>query len=371
MITENVSTLKVNKMNSKEQYIRIQNEGKVEDTALYLVPDETADLTVYATKEDIADLEESKQDASTAINTDNIANQSVSHANTADSLTGVTATATELNVLDGITASTAELNYMDGVTSPVQTQLDGLNSNLDDTENVVEKIRSHVGMIIHSTTLDTMAKVIAIYGGTTWVKIEGRMLLGQSSSYGINTTGGSATNTLTTANLPSHAHSVGAHSHGLNSHTHSVGAHAHGLNSHTHNIPALSGSTNENGSHQHTLWAEDGYTNSWHDVGGVCVSNDQGVPNAYHVAMAVYGDCVWNPKTDVSSNHSHTVTTNVNTTGAPSTKSTANSSVFNTGAPSTGSTANSSAFNSGNTGSGTAVNNMPPYKTVYIWERTA
>ena len=59
------------------------------------------------------------------------------HAITADGLTNVTATASELNVLDGITASTAELNlldgvtattaelnYVDGVTSNIQTQLD-------------------------------------------------------------------------------------------------------------------------------------------------------------------------------------------------------------------------------------------------------
>ena len=38
-------------------------------------------------------------------------------------LDGVTATALELNVLDGITASTTELNYVDGVTSAIQTQL--------------------------------------------------------------------------------------------------------------------------------------------------------------------------------------------------------------------------------------------------------
>ena len=38
-------------------------------------------------------------------------------------LTGVTATAAELNTLDGITATTTELNYVDGVTSNIQTQL--------------------------------------------------------------------------------------------------------------------------------------------------------------------------------------------------------------------------------------------------------
>ena len=39
-------------------------------------------------------------------------------------LDGVTATAAELNLMDGVTATTAELNYVDGVTSNVQTQMD-------------------------------------------------------------------------------------------------------------------------------------------------------------------------------------------------------------------------------------------------------
>ena len=39
-------------------------------------------------------------------------------------LDGVTATATELNLMDGVTATTAELNHVDGVTSNAQTQID-------------------------------------------------------------------------------------------------------------------------------------------------------------------------------------------------------------------------------------------------------
>ena len=38
-------------------------------------------------------------------------------------LDGVTATTAELNILDGVTATTTELNYVDGVTSNIQTQL--------------------------------------------------------------------------------------------------------------------------------------------------------------------------------------------------------------------------------------------------------
>lgn len=65
---------------------------------------------------------------------------------------------------------------------------------------------SHVGMIIHTTTLDTMEKVIAIYGGTQWIKIEGKFLLGTSSSHAINTTGGEENHTLSIDEMPTHSH---------------------------------------------------------------------------------------------------------------------------------------------------------------------
>ena len=63
-------------------------------------------------------------------------------------------------------------------------------------------------MIVQSTTLDTEAKVIAIYGGTKWTKIEGRFLLGASSAYKVNTTGGEASHTLTINEMPSHNHTT-------------------------------------------------------------------------------------------------------------------------------------------------------------------
>lgn len=40
-------------------------------------------------------------------------------------LSGLTASAAELNILDGVTATAAELNHVDGVTSAIQTQLNG------------------------------------------------------------------------------------------------------------------------------------------------------------------------------------------------------------------------------------------------------
>lgn len=127
---------------------------------------------------------------------------------------------------------------------------------------VVIPPQSHVGMIIHSTTLDTEAKVIAQYGGTQWQKIEGVFLLGQSASHAVGSTGGEETHTLTVDEIPPHSHS---------------------LNS-----------------------------------GATCFANDGS-----------------NDVSQVSGNRNYQY------------------------------------LNIGNTGGGQAHNNMPPYKTVYIWERTA
>lgn len=55
-------------------------------------------------------------------------------------------------------------------------------------------VTSYVGMIVHSTTLDTEAKVKEIYGGTTWIRHSGYFLRGASSGVVANSaaiTGGS------------------------------------------------------------------------------------------------------------------------------------------------------------------------------------
>lgn len=44
--------------------------------------------------------------------------------------------------------------------------------------------------------------------GGTWAQIQGRFLLGASSSYAIKSTGGAATHTLTINEIPSHNHSL-------------------------------------------------------------------------------------------------------------------------------------------------------------------
>lgn len=80
--------------------------------------------------------------------------------------------------------------------------------NNDSGDTMKMQIVSHIGMVIHSTTLDTMEKVVSIYGGKAWEKIEGRFLLGQSDTYEIGAEGGEETHTLTIEELPSHIHNV-------------------------------------------------------------------------------------------------------------------------------------------------------------------
>lgn len=58
-----------------------------------------------------------------------------------------------------------------------------------------------------------------IWKGTTWKKIEGRMLLGTSSKHSSGDTGGSETKTISVSNMPRHRHRTDNHTHDMQ-HTH-------------------------------------------------------------------------------------------------------------------------------------------------------
>ena len=225
-----------------------------------------------------------------------------------------------------------------------------------------------------------------LFGGT-WVQLPNKFLLGASSTYAAGTTGGEATHKLTTNEMPSHNHIVGAHSHGLNSHTHTVPAHSHGLNSHTHTYSnsasstgAASGNTgsttltvNQIPSHTHSsdgTWSGVSWTGSGNSNIAYAHSNNSYVSNEWTDKIPVLKYTGGGQgHTHTLNSHTHTITKTSTNTGVAS-GSTANSSVLTTGAAS-GSTANNTAFNSGATGGSTAHNNMPPYLAVYMWKRTA
>lgn len=157
-------------------------------------------------------------------------------------------------------------------------------------------------MIIHSTTLDTMEKVIAIYGGTKWVKIEGRMLLGANNTYAVNSTGGEATHILTANEIPSHNH--------LFTGTRSL---TEGGGEHSHNAECSK---------------------------GVAGRDDWGL-----IGQGAFGGNVL-----LTNGHSNTLGI-IRSAGSHQHFFTPSGSI-------------------GNSGGSQAHNNMPPYKVVYIWERT-
>ncbi len=168
----------------------------------------------------------------------------------------------------------------------------------------------------------------ATFLGGTWTRIKDTFLLAAGDTYAAGTTGGSSTHTLTVDEIPSHAH-------GLNNHVHS-------MNGHTHGIPALSGTAHSEGGHTHG-------TSGKYRLGGVDVGNmGVGAGNSYTLSNPFLSSIGGGA-------HTHSVTTDAGTTDG-------NSTAF-TGGPISGDTTN--------TGGGKAHSIMPPYKVVYVWERTA
>lgn len=89
----------------------------------------------------------------------------------------------------------------------------GIKDVVSRANELKEKVEnfSHIGQIIMSTTLSTEASVIAVYGGSQWMQIPGRFILGAGSldgnhTYTAESTGGEPEHLLTIAEMPAHSH---------------------------------------------------------------------------------------------------------------------------------------------------------------------
>ena len=156
-----------------------------------------------------------------------------------------------------------------------------------------------------------------VYPGTTWQKIQGAFLLGSSSGHSLGSTGGAETVTLTENNLPSHSHTYTKATGGTVASTtltaNQIPTHSHGLN-----LGNGSGSTSGK------------YF--------VAYGNSALGMSSYSVGYTK-NDAINNTGGGQGHNHGFTIA--------------------------------SDTVSSGDTGSGTAVSNMPPFKVVNMWERTA
>jgi len=238
-----------------------------------------------------------------------------------------------------------------------------------------------------------------LFGGT-WQRIKDKFILAAGDTYTNGATGGAATVTLVTNNLPSHNHTIGGNtgnkqptftgtetlSSTVNDHRHEM-EHYHSLNSHTHGYAHTHKYT-------HTHNTDISHTHQY-DIGRATATGGTG--SAYRFESGSYQLTDTNSNSNVftlttksgGSNSKATSSQSANTTTNQSATTTDGPSVTNTGTF-TGNTAYAGAHshhvtatgtvsshnhslpaNTGDTGSGTAVNKMPPYLVKYCWERVS
>ena len=230
-------------------------------------------------------------------------------------------------------------------------------------------LTSHpVGSIYMTTSSDenTVAKMASKYGGTWEVYAKGRTIMGYDSSNSsfstIEGTGGSATTTLSTGNLPSHTHSI-SHTHTVPQTTVSGGAHTHTTGSGT---ASYSFSVSASGSHSHA-WSLGGDAIGVETLVGVST-----LPYSWGFVHSENAGYWWGHNKNRSSSttsagaHTHTVSGSA-TIPALS----INSSGSHTHTVPATTTSAASTETSGATGSNTAFSRLSPYITVYIYKRVS
>ena len=182
-----------------------------------------------------------------------------------------------------------------------------------------------------------------LFGGT-WQRLKDTFLLANGDTYAANTTGGSATKTITVNNMPAHNHTVNS----SGAHTHTATTSSNGAHTHTRGDMNITASgfmgehaTSDPNSNYSKFKSQatgalyyDG-TNRYGSKGDIDNDDYTGYFDASRS---------WTGSTSSNGAHTHTLTTSSNGAHTHTTN---------------------------NTGGGTPINIMPPYTTVYAWRRTA
>lgn len=289
------------------------------------------------------------QNASTAVSTANAASTAAANA-----VSTANAASTKADYVESQLADRGATVKFNGVTqsevnfdSDPQTQINAkLNKDFSTYTEKNPIVDTDIFAIVDSSTnsnkkvllstikramLDASYPVGAIYlsvnstspgtlFGGTWEQIQDKFLLSAGSTYTAGSTGGEATHTLTSNEMPSHNHSYdkSSTSTGDTSLT-------------TAQIP----------SHNHQIWSCNNWSgnvlgaNHNNKVAGVGFVENRGYNETWYNTKSGGQQIIQN--TGGSESHNHTISL--------------------------------SSTNSGSTGGGQAHNNMPPYLTVYMWKR--
>lgn len=282
---------------------------------------------------------------------------------------------------------------------------DGLtDKRRDDFERAILKlIQPSVEVAINAAKINILQQVFPIgsfyfsyntvtnpasrLGFGTWVKVEGRFLLGaQQGTYNAGSVGGTATHTLTAAQMPVHSHGgelsySGEHRHnstcqdgGEHSHegrTNSGGSHSHegraenaGGHSHTRGTMEITGAIRATDNSGGDIFATGAFTGE--NVG----SGDEGNHGGELKKYSFTASRTWTGSTSTAGAHTH----DLNITHGGSHSHTL--SIEDGGRHAHSITVSKDGKHTHtvtikNAGSGRSFSIMPPYQAIYIWRRTA
>ena len=212
-----------------------------------------------------------------------------------------------------------EPSYIDGehweeITIAATTSWGDITGTITNQTDLIDYIYP-VGSIYMSVNTTSPS---VLFGGV-WEQIQGRFLLASDTNNPVGTTGGEATHTLTTAEMPSHTHSGSSVSAGA--HTHTRGSMEFG------GYFGLSGLDTYGGNYGNGVFSISAMSTG--PANGHATNQANGFTN-----FQILGSRNWTGSTSSNGAHTHTI-------------------------------------NIGSTGSGSAHNSMPPYLAVNIWKRTA
>jgi microcystin-dependent protein len=268
-----------------------------------------------------------------AVGTESVGNFEVNGNLTVTGNTAITGTTT---LTGALSASTGGFS---GVLTAPTASVTTNNTQVATTAFVRSIIPAGVILMWSGSVASIPSGWLLCNGSSGTPDLRDRFIVGAGSSYAVGATGGSATNTLTTSELPSHTHSLSAS--GTTSSTNI---------DHTHS--GTTGGMNSNASHTHSI-TDPGHRHQALDPADGTVQN-VGIPAASFPVCAAYGSVpngtfFTAPNTtgitvnSTNIDHTHSITT-----GGMNSNTTHTHTVTVTGT-------------SGATGSGAAFTNLPPY----------